>query len=119
MLHHHRRFGVITVQSVGELVDNLTEHIWTLCTGFSRQGLFFLNDSFPGDGAQEYRGLRELPGSSAGGYGFSLGTSFGGVPPSGPPESLLLREWRCFCRWGSSSNSRQLRKTAAGETKTP
>lgn len=59
MLHQHRRFGVITVQSVGELVENLTEHTWTLCTGFSLQGLLFLNDSFSEDGAQEYAVVRD------------------------------------------------------------
>ena len=119
MIHHHRRFGVITVQSVGELVENLTEHTWTLCTGFSLPGLLFLSDSFSKDGAQEYTGLRELLGAGAGGYEFSFGTSFGGVPPPGLPEKLFLREWRCLCRWGSSAIRRQLRKTAAGETKTP
>lgn len=59
MLHQHRRFGVITVQSAGELVENLTEHTWTLCTGFSLQGLLFLNDSFSEDGAQEYAVVRD------------------------------------------------------------
>jgi hypothetical protein len=54
MLHQNRMFGVITVQSVAELVEHLTEHTWTLCTGFSLQGLLFLNDSFSEDGAQEY-----------------------------------------------------------------
>jgi hypothetical protein len=58
MIHHQRTFGVITVQSVGELVDNLTEHTWTLCTGFSFEGLLFLNDSFSEDGAQEYAVVR-------------------------------------------------------------
>jgi hypothetical protein len=64
-------------------------------------------------------GLRELLGSGAGGYEFSFGTSFGGVPPPGLPEKSFLREWRCLCPWGSSARCRQLRKTAARETKTP
>jgi hypothetical protein len=51
MLHEHRRFGLITVQRVGDLVEHLTEHTWTLCTGFSLEGLLFLNDSFSEDGA--------------------------------------------------------------------
>ena len=59
MLHANRRFGVITVQSVGELVENLTEHTWTLCTGFSLGEFLFLNDSFSEDGAQEYAMVRD------------------------------------------------------------
>ena len=59
MLHQNRMFGVIAVQSVGELVENLTEHTWTLCTGFSLEGLLFLNDSFSEDGAQEYAVVRD------------------------------------------------------------
>lgn len=59
MLHEHRRFGLITVQSVSELVEHVTEHTWTLCTGFSLEGLLFLNDSFSEDGAQEYAVVRD------------------------------------------------------------
>jgi hypothetical protein len=62
MLPQNRMFGVITVQSVGELVEHLTEHTWTLCTGFSLQGLFFLNDRIllanpQHDGRRILRGL--------------------------------------------------------------
>ena len=59
MLPQHRMFGVITVQSVGELVENLTERTWPLCTGFSLQEIFFLNDSFSEAGAQEYAVVRD------------------------------------------------------------
>jgi hypothetical protein len=35
MIHDKRRFGIITVESVGQLVEDLKEHSWTLCTGFA------------------------------------------------------------------------------------
>lgn len=54
MLHHHRRFGVAAIESLDELVIKLTETTWTLCTGFTHQGLLLLNDSFSENGAQEY-----------------------------------------------------------------
>ena len=54
MLHHHRRFAVTVVPSIGELMEKLTEHTWTLCTCFAYQGLLLANDSFSEDGAQEY-----------------------------------------------------------------
>ena len=59
MLHHHRRFAVTVVASIGELTEKLTEHTWTLCTCFEYQGLLLANDSFSGDGAQEYAVYKE------------------------------------------------------------
>ena len=59
MLHHHRRFAVTVVPSVGELTEQLTEHTWTLFTCFAYQGLLLANDSFSGDGAQEYAVYKE------------------------------------------------------------
>ena len=59
MLHHHRRFAVTVVPSIGELTEKLTEHTWTLCTCFEYQGLLLANDSFLEDGAQEYAVYKE------------------------------------------------------------
>ena len=59
MLHHHRRFAVTVVSSMEELTEQLTQHTWTLCTCFEYQGLLLANDSFSGDGAQEYAVYRE------------------------------------------------------------
>jgi uncharacterized protein YdiU (UPF0061 family) len=58
MIHSNRRFCVHEVESVGELVENVTQHTWTLCTGLSFEGVLFLNDSFSEDGAQEYAVVR-------------------------------------------------------------
>jgi len=54
MIHHHRRFAATVVPSMGELIEKLIEHTWTLCTCFAYQGLLLANDSFSEDGAQEY-----------------------------------------------------------------
>ncbi len=59
MIHGNRRFGVYEVASVGELVENFTQHTWTLCTAFSLENLLFLNDSFSEDRAQEYAVVRD------------------------------------------------------------
>jgi hypothetical protein len=59
MLHHHRRFAVTVVPSMAELTEKLIEHTWTLCTCFAYQGLLLANDSFSGDGAQEYAVYKE------------------------------------------------------------
>ena len=39
MIHDKRKFGIVTVESVGRLVEDLKEHSWTLCTGFALQDL--------------------------------------------------------------------------------
>lgn len=58
MLHKRRRFRVTEIESVDDLCEKLTQHTWTLCTGFrlrdEGQTLLFLNDSTSEDGAQEY-----------------------------------------------------------------
>lgn len=54
MVHHKRRFCVKRVTSVEELVEQLHNHTWTLCTGFQIGKYLWLNDSFREDGAQEY-----------------------------------------------------------------
>jgi hypothetical protein len=59
MIHDKRRFGIVTVASVGQLVEDLKEHSWTLCTGFALQDLLLLNDAFSEDGAQEYAVIRQ------------------------------------------------------------
>ncbi len=59
MMHTNRVFQVIDVTTVEELTINLTEHSWTLCTGFRLQGVLFLNDSLSEDGAQEYAIVRD------------------------------------------------------------
>ena len=58
MIHDKRRFGIVTVANVGQLVEALKEHSWTLCTGFALQEILFLNDSFSEDGTQEYAVVR-------------------------------------------------------------
>ncbi len=59
MLHRRRRFSVADVASAEELATTLTEHVWTLCTGFRFGGYLYLNDSLSPDGAQEYAVVRE------------------------------------------------------------
>jgi hypothetical protein len=58
MIHTNRHFQVADVATIAELVGNLTEHTWTLCTAFRLGDLLFLNDSFSEDGAQEYTIVR-------------------------------------------------------------
>lgn len=54
MIHHHRIFCVTAVDSLDELVEKLTQHTWTLYTGFRHGNFLLLNDAFSEDGAQEY-----------------------------------------------------------------
>jgi len=58
MIHSSRRFFVADVSTANELAKKLTDMTWTGCTGFrlrdDKRALLFLNDSFSGDGAQEY-----------------------------------------------------------------
>ena len=61
-------------------------------------------------------GLRELLGSGAGGYEFSFGTSFGGVPSPGLPERPFPRDGAASVARGAW-HGRPVRKTAAGEKK--
>jgi len=59
MFHSRRRFSVADVTSAEELATKLTEHVWTLCTGFRFGGHLYLNDALSPDGAQEYAIVRE------------------------------------------------------------
>jgi hypothetical protein len=59
MIHHHRKFGVTVFDSLDELVEQLTDRTWTLCTCLACQGLLLANDSFSEDGAQEYAVYKE------------------------------------------------------------
>jgi hypothetical protein len=54
MLHPQRGFSVTPCATAEALAERLTQHAWTLCTGFEHAGLLFLNDAFSEDGAQEY-----------------------------------------------------------------
>jgi hypothetical protein len=57
MMHHNRIWCVSVVESAEELARKLTEHTWTLCTGFAVAGhedYQFLNDATCEDGAGEY-----------------------------------------------------------------
>jgi hypothetical protein len=39
MIHDKRRLGIVIIESVGRLVEDLQEHPWTLCTSFALQHL--------------------------------------------------------------------------------
>ena len=54
MIHHQRRFALTVIDSIEELVRQLTQYTCTLCTCLEYRGLFLANDSFSEDGAQEY-----------------------------------------------------------------
>jgi hypothetical protein len=54
MIHHQRRFALTVIDSIEELVRQLTHSTRTLCTCLEYQGLLLANDSFSEDGAQEY-----------------------------------------------------------------
>jgi hypothetical protein len=60
---HKRRWCVSTAQPI-ELADKLHDHSWTLCTGLEcppGSGVYWLNDSFSEDSAQEYAVVRKRP----------------------------------------------------------
>ncbi|HET6416719.1 MAG TPA: hypothetical protein VFG22_10530 [Polyangiales bacterium] len=59
MIHDKRAFNIVTVRSAAALAKKLSEHTWTLCSGFSHGGYLFLNDSFSEDGAAEFAVVRE------------------------------------------------------------
>ena len=59
MIHDKRRFQIKTCESQEELIEQLTQHSWTLCTGFRFDGFLWLNDAFSEDGAQEYAVILE------------------------------------------------------------
>ena len=59
MIHHNRTFHITEVYTAVDLAEKLTDHTWTLCTGFRLGDLLFLNDSFSEDTAQEYAVIRD------------------------------------------------------------
>jgi hypothetical protein len=54
MLHPNRVFNIAPVARAAALAERLTERAWTLCTGFHRGDLLFLNDSISENSAAEY-----------------------------------------------------------------
>jgi hypothetical protein len=59
MIHYQRRFAVTVIDTIEELIRQLTQYTRTLCTCLEYQGLFLANDSFSEDGAQEYAVYKE------------------------------------------------------------
>jgi hypothetical protein len=59
MWHKNRVWRVADVADLNDLVEKLTHHTWTACTGFRWEGLVLLNDSLSGDDAQEYAVVRD------------------------------------------------------------
>ena len=56
-MHKRRRWCVSAVATAEELAEKLTQHTWTLCTGFFVQThprYLFLNDATHEDGAGEF-----------------------------------------------------------------
>lgn len=56
-MHNRRRWCVSAVATAEELAEKLTQHTWTLCTGFfvqSQPRYLFLNDATHEDGAGEF-----------------------------------------------------------------
>lgn len=60
MLYSKREWCVATVESAGELAEKLTEHTWTLCTGFRLGDYVYLNDSVSEDTAVEFGVVKEV-----------------------------------------------------------
>jgi len=52
--HKNRQWSITAVDHPSELAEKLNAYSWTLCTGFSHDGILYLNDSFCEDSAQEY-----------------------------------------------------------------
>lgn len=59
MFHKHRVWSIADAENPADLAEKLTEHTWTLCTGFRLDGYLFLNDATHEDGAQEYGVVKE------------------------------------------------------------
>lgn len=62
MIHEKRKFYIGDIDTAEELAEKLTQHTWTLCTGFRFKGYLFLNDAFNEDGAAEFAVVREDSG---------------------------------------------------------
>ncbi len=59
MIHKKREYTVKRIETKEELADKLVNHIWCGCNGWLYGDMAFLNDSFSGDGAQEYAVFRD------------------------------------------------------------
>lgn len=62
MLHRNRVWGVVEATQHPTLAAMLTDHTWTLCTGFRLGNYLLLNDSTSADAAQEYAVVRSDTG---------------------------------------------------------
>jgi nicotinamide riboside transporter PnuC len=102
MLHIGRRHSVTVVDDISELAAKLTEHTWTLCTGFRCGGWLFLNDSFSEDGAQEYSVLRATPNAD-GTHDVCESVTFGWM------SRLRAEHW--LAMWMSSSHEAKVYKS--------
>lgn len=58
-VHTKRCWQVSDVDDEGDLVDKLTRHSWTLCTGFRHRGYLFLCDDFTESSAGEWAVVKE------------------------------------------------------------
>ena len=54
MFHKNRRWCVGDVESIEDLAEKLTNHVWCTCCGFRLAEYLFLNDSTGPDGAAEF-----------------------------------------------------------------
>jgi hypothetical protein len=54
MLHRDRAHSVTEVASIQVLAEKLTGQTWSLTSGFTFDGVLFLNDSTGQDAVQEY-----------------------------------------------------------------
>jgi len=59
MMNDQRVWCVSDVTSPEDLAEKLTNHTWTLCTGFRLKGYLFLNDATHEDGAAEFGVVKE------------------------------------------------------------
>jgi hypothetical protein len=62
MLHRNRHWTIAPAESAEQLAEQLTQHTWCGCNGFSLGGYLFVNDATSADAAQEYAALRESDG---------------------------------------------------------
>ena len=60
MLHKERHWCVAPVETAGELAEKLSDHTWTLCTGFRLGEYVYLNDSVSEDSAVEFGVVKEV-----------------------------------------------------------
>jgi hypothetical protein len=58
MIHNKREYTVKRIETREELADKLVNYVWCGCNGWLYGDMAFLNDSFSGDGAQEYAVFR-------------------------------------------------------------